>query len=159
MIAPNPHLHKPFRLHPGLRPCILSDLFVILEAGKSYACPPQNLLVQSFVGFILISVQPILDAVLYVRILLTALHFLEPSYLGVFFGHIFPQKLGTGIQQILEATTSKDYMGTRYGDRGFYFLMSGIISQFHIASCLFLINSHHIQIFFVPIDQRCGLLN
>lgn len=80
----------------------------------------KNLPVPFFVGSILISVQRILGVVLYVHILLTALHFLEPSYLGVSFGHIYPQKLGTGIQLTLEAMTSKDSMDTRYGDGGFY---------------------------------------
>jgi len=74
------------------------------------------------VGFILTSVQPTLDAVLFVHILLTALHFLVPSYHGVSFGHIYPQKLGTGIQLTLEAMTSKDSMGTRYGDQKFNLL-------------------------------------
>lgn len=64
----------------------------------------------------MISAQPTLDAVLFVHILLIALHFLVPSYRGVFFGHIYPQKLGTGIQLTLEAMTSKDSMDTRYGD-------------------------------------------
>jgi len=47
---------------------------------------------------------------------------LVPSYRGVSFGHIYPQKLGTGIQLTLEAMTSKDSMGTRYGDRKFNML-------------------------------------
>jgi hypothetical protein len=73
-----------------------------------------------FVGFILTSAQPILDVVLYAHTLLTVLHFLEPLYLGVFFGHIYPQKLGSGIQLTLEARISKDSMDTRYHDQRFY---------------------------------------
>jgi hypothetical protein len=72
--------------------------------------------VPCFAGFILTLVQPILDVVLYAHTLLTALHFLEPLYLGVSCGHIYPQKLGSGIQLTLEATISKDSMDTRYDD-------------------------------------------
>ena len=78
-------------------------------------CYLKNLTFPLCVGFILILAQPILDAVLFVHILLIVLDFLVPSYRGVFFGHIYPQKLGIGIQLTLEAMTSKDSMDTRYG--------------------------------------------
>lgn len=51
----------------------------ILQDGIPLACSSKkNLTLRLCVGFILISAQPILDVVLFVRILLIVLHFLVP---------------------------------------------------------------------------------
>lgn len=66
-------------------------------------------------GFILTSVQRMLDVVLFARTLSTAQFFLGLSYHGVSSGPLFPNMLETGIQLTLVAIILKVFMDIRYG--------------------------------------------
>ena len=70
--------------------------------------------------FILISVQLMWDAVLFVLALSTVLFFLALLYHGVFSGPISPNMLVTGIQLTLVIVILKVFMDIRYGESHSY---------------------------------------
>lgn len=82
-------------------------IYLVMSWDSKYCCFFLN------TGFILTSVQLMLDAVLFALTLSTVQFFLGPSYHGVFFGPSSPNMLVTGIQLTLVAMILKVFMGIR----------------------------------------------